>query len=33
MGENGYKQVISSYSPLQHYENLMSLFNQITKQK
>lgn len=31
MGENGYNQVLSSYSPVQHYNQLMKLFNQIVK--
>lgn len=29
MGENGYKQILSSYSPTQHYTQLIQLFNQI----
>lgn len=31
MGENGYNQILSSYSPVQHYNQLMKLFNQIVK--
>lgn len=30
MGENGYKHVFSSYSPTQHYNQLIKLFNQVT---
>lgn len=33
MGENGYKQVVSSYSPQQHYKQLMELFKAVIDNK
>lgn len=33
MGENGYKQVITSYSPQQHYKQLMELFKEVIDNK
>lgn len=31
MGENGYQHVITSYSPQQHYKQLMDLFEAVIK--
>lgn len=32
MGEAGFKDIVTVYSPQQHYEQLMALFDKVTNQ-